>query len=127
MVIFMGSIDFILLKQKINLHLMKKYVKIKDFRGIVMPSKYDNILGFNQYVKPDRMPHIIYTDIESLVKKIDGCANNPEYYTITKRCEHILCRYSMSTFDYTENKHTLYNGKNCLKKFSKSLREHVKI
>ena len=29
-------------------------------------------------------------------------------------------------FDSIENKHTLYRGKNCLKKFCTSLREHAK-
>ena len=29
-------------------------------------------------------------------------------------------------FDNIENKHTLYGGKDCMKKFCKSLREHVK-
>ena len=30
------------------------------------------------------MPYIIYADIESLIKKIDGCANNPENSSTTK-------------------------------------------
>ena len=30
---------------------MKKYVKIKDFCGIVIPSEKDNILESNQYMK----------------------------------------------------------------------------
>ena len=30
-------------------------------------------------------------------------------------------------FDYIENKHTLYPGKYCMKKFCDSLREHAKI
>ena len=30
-------------------------------------------------------------------------------------------------FDYTESKHTLYRGKDCMKKFCESLREHTKI
>ena len=51
---------------------MKKYVKI------VMQSEKDNILEFNQHMKSDKMPYIIYADIESLIRKIDGCANNPE-------------------------------------------------
>ena len=34
-----------------------------------MPSEKDNILEFNQYVKYDKMPCIIYADIESLIKK----------------------------------------------------------
>ena len=48
---------------------MKKFVKIKIFCGIVMPSENDNILEFNQYLKLDKMPYIIYADIESLIKK----------------------------------------------------------
>ena len=43
--------------------------------------------------------------------------------------EHIPCGYSISTiwvFDRIENKRTLYCGKDCTKKFCKSLREHVK-
>ena len=30
-----------------------------------MPLEKDNILQFNQYVKSDRMPYIIYADMES--------------------------------------------------------------
>ena len=40
-----------------------------------MPSEKDSILEFNQSHK---MPYIIYADIESLIRKIDGCANNLE-------------------------------------------------
>ena len=29
-------------------------------------------------MKSDKMLYIIYTDIESLIRTIDGCANNPE-------------------------------------------------
>ena len=37
--------------------------------------------------------------------------------------------YSISTileFDHIENKHTLYRGKDCMKKFCTALREHAK-
>ena len=66
------------------------------------------------------MPHIIYADLESLIRKIDGCENNPKYSSRTKIGQHIPCGYSMSTiwgFDHTENKHTLYYGNDCRKKF----------
>ena len=43
-----------------------------------MPSEKDNILEFNQYIKSDKMAYIFYADIESLFKKIDECARNPE-------------------------------------------------
>ena len=29
-------------------------------------------------MKSDEIPYIIYADIESLIKKIDGCVNNPK-------------------------------------------------
>ena len=38
-VIFIVGIVLIILEQKISLSLMKKYVRIKDFRGIVMPKR----------------------------------------------------------------------------------------
>ena len=75
------------------------------------------------------MPYIIYADIESLIRKIDGCKNNPEKSSTTKISEHIPCGYSMSTiweFDHTENKHTLYRGEDFMKRFCASLREHPK-
>ena len=43
--------------------------KNKNFCGIVLPSEKDSVLEFNQYMMSDKMPHIIYADIESLIKK----------------------------------------------------------
>ena len=41
----------------------EKVCKSKDFCGIVTPSKDDNILKFNQYVKKDRIPYIICANL----------------------------------------------------------------
>ena len=71
-------------------------------------------------MKSDKMPYIIYADIESLIKKLDVCANNPENFSTTKISEHIPRGYSMSTiwaFDHIENNHTLYRGKDYEKVF----------
>ena len=65
---------------------------------------------------------------ESLIKKMDGCANNPENPSTTKIAQHIPCGYSMSSiwaFDHIK-KHTLYRGKDCMKKFCTSLRDNPK-
>ena len=95
----------------------QKVCKNNDFCVIVKPSEKDNILEFNQYTKPDKMPCIIYADIESLIKQIDGCANNPE---------HISCGYSMWTI-WSHRKLTfLFRRKGCMKRFCESLREHAK-
>ena len=45
----------------------EKVCKNKDFCGIVMSSEKDNILEFNQYMKSDKLPSIIYADIEYLI------------------------------------------------------------
>ena len=63
-------------------------------------------------MKSDKMPCIIYADIESLIRKIDGHKNNPENSFTTKIGEHMLCGYSMSTIqglDHIKDKHTLYH------------------
>ena len=51
-------------------------------------------------MKSDKMPYIIYADIESLIEKRDGRVNNPIW-----------------AFDHIENKDTLYGGKDNMKKF----------
>ena len=48
-------------------------------------------------MKSHRMPYIIYADLECLIKKIDGCENNPENSSTTRIGDHITCGYSMST------------------------------
>ena len=48
---------------------------------------------------------------------------------IMKIGEHTSCGNSMSTicgFCHIENKHTLYRGKDCMKKFCDFLKEHAK-
>ena len=36
-------------------------------------------------MKSDKMPHIIYASLESLIKKIEGCENNPEHSSKKKK------------------------------------------
>ena len=79
-----------------------------------MPSEKAKILEFKHHMKSDKMPYIIYADLECLIEKIDGCENNPEKSSTTKIGEDIPCRYSVSTiwrFDHIEDKHTLYRRK----------------
>ena len=66
--------------------------KNKHLCGIAMPSEKDNILEFNQYMNSYKMPYLIYADIESLIRKINGFANNPENSSATKIGDYIPCR-----------------------------------
>ena len=77
--------------RKENKHVSHERVcKNKDFGGIAMPSEKDNILEFNQYMSSDKMPYIIHADNESLIRKKDGCENNPEK---ERGGEDIPCEY----------------------------------
>ena len=37
------------------------------------------------------MPYIIYADLECLVKRIEGCANNPQKSSAIKIDGHVPC------------------------------------
>ena len=93
-----------------------------------MPSEDTKILEFNQYQKPDKAPFIIYADFECIIEKIDGCKNNPENSSPKKVSEHTPSGFSVSTmslFKSIENHHDVYRGKDCVKKFCESLRDHA--
>ena len=93
-----------------------------------MPSEETKILEFNQYQKSDKTPFIIYADLECLIKVIDVCKNNPENSSTAKVSEHIPSGFSMSTissFKSIKSKHDVHRGRDCMKKFCKSLREHA--
>ena len=81
MVIFIAWIAFILLKQKIKCKCHERVCKNKGLRGIVMPSEKDNILDLISIY--EFIYVFIYAVIESLIKKVDGCANNPENFSTT--------------------------------------------
>ena len=73
----------------------------------------------------DKLPYIIYTDMEPLIKRIDGCEDNPKSSSTTKIGEYIP--FGNSTIWAFNNTlyHTLYRGEDCMKKFCSSLREHA--
>ena len=74
-----------------------------------MPSEKDNILEFNENMKSDKMSYIIYAEIESLIKKIDVCTNNPKNLSTKKQVSIFFVDIQFSQFGY----------------FCNSLREHA--
>ena len=55
-----------------------------------MLSKGTKMLEFNQYQKSDKVPFIIYADLEYLIEKIDGCKKNPENSSTTTKKTNIF-------------------------------------
>ena len=94
-----------------------------------MPTEKIKRLEFSQYMKSDSMPSIIYADIELIIRKIDGCAWNPEKSSTMKIGKEIPPEYSMPLiwgFYHRENKHDLLRRKDCMKRFCDSLKRHAK-
>ena len=113
-------------KSKLQSH--KKVCENKDFCNVVMPSEDTKILELNQYHISDKAILIIYANLESLIVNIDGCKNNAEKSTMKKVSEHIPKGFSMSTISSVkgiENKHDVCRGKDSIKNFCESLREHA--
>ena len=82
-------------------------------------------------IKSDKAPFIIYTDLECIIETIYGCKNNLGNLSTTKVSKHIPSGFSISTISSCRsienkyNKYDVYRGKDCMKKFCESLREHA--
>ena len=111
-------------------HSFKTKNKLESHKKVCVNKDFCNV-AYVQYCKSDEAPFIIYTDLESLMRKIDECKNNPEKSPTTKVNEHIPSRFSMSTmslFKDIENKYDVYRGQDCMKIFCVYSKEHaVKI
>ena len=67
------------------------------------------------------------SDLDCIIEKIDRCRNNPENLSTSKVSEHIPSGFSMSaisSFRSIENKHRMYRGKDCMKKFCAFVKVH---
>ena len=56
---------------------------------------YIYILEINQYIKSDEILYIIYSELESLIEKVDGFSNNAEKSSTKNIGENVFCIYSI--------------------------------
>ena len=75
-----------------------------------MPSEDTKVLEFNQYLKSDEAPFIIYADLQCIIWKTDECKNNPEKLSTAKVSKHIPSGFSIFTLSFRsiENKYDVY-------------------
>ena len=72
-------------KNKLELH--RRACENKDFCNANMPSDNTKIKEFSQYQKSDKVPFIIYADLQCII--VDGrCQNNPENSSTTRLSKH---------------------------------------
>ena len=88
-------------------------------------AKKSESLEYHSGVKSMKAPYIIVADIESLLRKMDTCANDLSKSSTEKKNKHEMCGYSFSSFDKKNNK---YHWIICqdLKKQAKSMIDFLK-
>ena len=113
-------------EKKLEAH--KKICENHDYCHVEMPTKNNNIIKYNHGEKSRKLQYVIYTDLECLLEKMISCINNPNESSTAKINKHTPSGYSIFThcsFAKSKNKLNYYRGKDCMKTFSKDLREHA--
>ena len=111
-------------ENKLEAH--KKICEKHDYCHVEMPTKNNNITKYNHGEKSMKLPFVIYADLECLLEKMSTCINNPNESSTTKINKHTPSGYSIFTycsFDESKKKLNYYRDKDCMKNFSKDLRE----
>ena len=65
-----------------------------------MSTEKGKILEFKKYMKSNKIPYVIYAHIESLIRKIDGCVNNPNNLQQQNQVSLFLVDIQFEQFGY---------------------------
>ena len=110
-------------RTKIKLKKHEDVCKNHDYCYAEMPKEDNEILKYNHGQKSMKVPFIIYADMESLLKQIVTCHNDPKNSSTSQINLHTACGYSLFAdclFDATKNKISYYRGKDCMKEIVKT-------
>ena len=102
----------------------KEYCSTSECIKINMPEK-GSTLKFKNYCNSEKVPFIIYADIESLLNPIQSCEPNPQS---SYKHQPISYSYYIKCFDdnvFTQEPRT-YTGLDAMQKFVESLEKDVK-
>ena len=107
----------------------KEYCGKNECVKIEMPRK-GTMLKFKNYCNSEKVPFVIYADIESLIKSIQSCEPNPQssYTEKYQKHEPISFSYYIKCFDdnvFTREPRT-YTGLDAMQKFVERLEKDVK-
>ena len=66
---------------------------INGKQAINMPKEGENILKFNNFLKQQAVPFVIYADFEAITKKFQGCKPNDDKSYTEANQTHEDCGY----------------------------------
>ena len=102
---------------------LKRHEKLcgnNDYCHVETPTKDNKTLKFHHGEKSLKEPFTIYADLECLIIKEQSCQNSPNESYTERKAKHEPSGYSLSlisSFDKTKNKHSVYRGEDCIKRF----------
>ena len=115
-------------KQSLDKH--KEYCYNNDCVKTKMPEP-GTFLRFKNFLHSEKVPFIVYADMESLIKNMDNCDPNPQnsYTKKYQKHEPISFSYYIKCFDDSVYKPRLYTytGKDAMDVFIKWLEDDVKF
>ena len=112
--------------KKLNEH--KELCVKNNFCLIKMPAEDKTYVTSSPGKNTLKNPFIIYADFECLLYPISTCDNTSNNSFTIKKNIHKPCGYSLLTsypYDKSLNEHVFYRGKDCLQKFSQTLKYQV--
>ncbi|XP_051156391.1 uncharacterized protein LOC127278634 [Leptopilina boulardi] len=87
---------------------------------VILPDKNNKILSFKNYRFKERVPFVVYADIECLLEPADDSHTNTSAYQ--KHVPTSVAYYLHCSFDESLSKFNLYRGKNCIEWFLNELK-----
>ena len=99
-------------KEKLKEH--EKVCNNHDYCYLKMSNKYKKILKYNPGENQLKVPFMIYSDLDYLLKKVHSCQNDPQKSSAEKKAQHTPSGYSWFThcsFDASKNKLGYYKRK----------------
>ena len=107
----------------------EKHCTNEDCVHLKMPAPGSTI-SFKHFENGQRVPFMVYADLESLLKPISGCKPNPEISSTTKYQKHepISFSYYIKYFDdnVCDLEPRTYTGKDAIKEFIEGLEKDIK-
>ena len=91
---------------------------INGKQAINMPKEGENILKFNNFLKQQAVPFVIYADLEAITKKVQGCKPNDDKSYTEAYQTHEDCGYGYKVVCCYDDKYSkpvkVYRGKNAV-------------
>ena len=90
-----------------------------------MPKEDNIILKYDCGEKSMKLPFIIYSDLECILKKMRTRRHNTSTTKINKHTPYACSLFTHCSFDTTKNKLDCCKGKSCMERLCKDLKEHA--